>query len=338
MAPSVSIVICNYNYAGFLGEAIASALAQTVPCQVVVVDDGSTDDSRRLLADADPRVEVVLQANGGQLAAYNRGFAACTGDVVIFLDADDALEPQAAATVAPLFDEGVAKVHFRLRMVDADGRAIGGCVPHMLACGDVLAPLVRHGLLYASAPGSGNAYRRSVLARLFPLPVDLADRVGADFFTIYGAAAFGSVASCEAPLGHYRLHSQGTSSADAMVFGNAALGNNEATKVESRYVRLRAWVAQRTGGAVVYPLRLLDFSVQKSTFAMGVLAKPYLAAVIGSGDVLAQLLKSIWLRREYGAAKCVGLSLWALLVLLAPRALGHRLARHVCNPASRTSA
>ena len=65
---------------------------------MIVVDDGSSDDSRAILADQGDDVDVVLKQNGGQASALNAGIERCKGDVVIFLDADDTLHPDAAAT------------------------------------------------------------------------------------------------------------------------------------------------------------------------------------------------------------------------------------------------
>src|SRR5919107_292807 len=82
----VSIVINNYNYDRFLGRAIESALDQSYTLvEVVVVDDGSTDGSRQVMRRYSDRVVTVEQPNGGQAAAINAGFAACHGDLVVFL-------------------------------------------------------------------------------------------------------------------------------------------------------------------------------------------------------------------------------------------------------------
>src|SRR4051812_16040279 len=95
-APWASIIINNYNYGHFLRDAIDSALAQTYPCtEVIVVDDGSTDDSREVIAGYGQRVTAVFKENGGQASAFNAGFAASRGEVVVFLDADDTLLPNA---------------------------------------------------------------------------------------------------------------------------------------------------------------------------------------------------------------------------------------------------
>jgi len=92
-APRISIVVASYNYGRFLGEAIESALAQTLPpIEVIVVDDGSTDDSREI-AKRYP-VKLIEQANAGVSVARNRGARDAKGDYIVFLDADDVLEPE----------------------------------------------------------------------------------------------------------------------------------------------------------------------------------------------------------------------------------------------------
>src|SRR5262245_42167816 len=74
--PSVSIIIVNYNYEGFLRSAIDSALQQTWPCEVIVSDDGSTDGSRDQILSYGERVQAILNAHCGQGAAVNAGFLA----------------------------------------------------------------------------------------------------------------------------------------------------------------------------------------------------------------------------------------------------------------------
>lgn len=105
---NVSIVIANYNYARFLGEAIESALAQThPPLEVIVVDDGSTDDSVAV-AKRYP-VRIIEKANEGVARTRNRGAREARGEYVVFLDADDVLAPEFVARChAALRDTGAA--------------------------------------------------------------------------------------------------------------------------------------------------------------------------------------------------------------------------------------
>ena len=94
--PSVSVVICAYNYERFVAESVDSALAQEYPAdrlEIIVVDDGSTDATPDILARYADRVRVVRQRNAGLIAATTRGIEESTGDLVALLDADDAWRP-----------------------------------------------------------------------------------------------------------------------------------------------------------------------------------------------------------------------------------------------------
>ena len=99
---TTTCLISNYNYAAYVGEAVDSALGQSVPFdQIVVVDDGSTDDSFALLTAKygdHLQVEIVHQENQGQLSCFNAGFSRATGDIIFFLDADDVWLPDFLAS------------------------------------------------------------------------------------------------------------------------------------------------------------------------------------------------------------------------------------------------
>lgn len=93
----VSVIIPNYNYEKFIGAAIESALAQShKKLEIVVVDDGSSDNSCEVAAQYP--VKLLRQTNAGVSAARNRGAAEATGEMFVFLDADDLLEPYYVAT------------------------------------------------------------------------------------------------------------------------------------------------------------------------------------------------------------------------------------------------
>src|SRR5215212_9115311 len=99
-----SVVVNNFNYERFVAGAIESALEQTYGAtEVVVVDDGSTDASREVIERYDGRVVSVFKDNGGQGSAFNAGFRASRGDVVLYLDADDMLLPAAVARAMERF-------------------------------------------------------------------------------------------------------------------------------------------------------------------------------------------------------------------------------------------
>ena len=124
--PGVSIVITNYNYAQFVAAAIESALAQDHPrCEVIVVEDASSDGSREVIGRYAERVRTVfLPVNGGQVAALNAAWPLARHELLMFLDSDDLLAPHAASMVARSWAPGVAKVQFPMTSIDADGRSL----------------------------------------------------------------------------------------------------------------------------------------------------------------------------------------------------------------------
>ena len=89
----VSIIVVNYNNAEFLGTAIDSALGQNHPvCEVIVVDDCSTDNSRAIITGYGDRIRSALrETNGGQTAALNSAWPLARYPILIFLDSDDVL-------------------------------------------------------------------------------------------------------------------------------------------------------------------------------------------------------------------------------------------------------
>ena len=94
MKPLVSAIIPNYNYSRYIGEAVESALNQTYKnIEVIVVDDGSCDDSLKVLSAYVDRIKVVSQKNAGVAMARNNGVEVSTGEYVAFLDADDVWLP-----------------------------------------------------------------------------------------------------------------------------------------------------------------------------------------------------------------------------------------------------
>ena len=123
MNPLVSVIVPAYNAAPWIQGSVRSVLAQTHEhIEVIVVNDGSTDDTlARVLAIDDRRLRVVDQANAGVSAARNMGLAIAKGDHICFMDADDAMLPEnIAMKLRALEEHGVDWVYGDLIICDAD--------------------------------------------------------------------------------------------------------------------------------------------------------------------------------------------------------------------------
>lgn len=336
----ISIIVSNYNYAKFLNEALLSAHLQSYKnTELIVVDDGSTDGSREILKQWEDKATVIYQENQGQVAAYNTGFNVCTGDLVLFLDSDDILDKTLAAKVIPMFNQqSTVKVHFKMRLVDEYSRPTGTEIPSLLSEGDMARPLLEDGWLYASSPGSGNVYRKSALEKLFPLPVSKTDKVGADFFCIYGIVFFGNIASIEESLCSYRVHNKTTNSAQKtdLVFGNAAKSTDEIARFQASLIPFKSWITNITNGEIVIKHINADFSITKQAFTRRIFeSKDYLSGVTKGLELLPTTIHSIYIRRNYSIFKILAVVCMLMAIIVLPRQIGLKLASFIANPAAR---
>ncbi|MGK7899365.1 MAG: glycosyltransferase family 2 protein [Xenococcus sp. (in: cyanobacteria)] len=206
--PLVSVIVNNYNYAQFIGKSIDSALNQSYTnLEVIVVDDGSTDNSHQVIRQYGDRIQGIFQENGKQAAALNTGFAASSGDIILFLDADDYLFPTAVEQIVNAFQPEIGKVHFRLQVVDGDNEPLGYFIPSVgmsLSSGEVWRQLLQTSS-YVSSPMSGNAYRRDTLVPVFPIP-DEYKTTADDYLMISTPFYADKLASINQPIGAYRIH------------------------------------------------------------------------------------------------------------------------------------
>ena len=103
----ISVVIPTFNAADRLGRTIETVLAQSVPAhEIIVVDDGSTDETPRVCAGYGARIRTLRVANGGQQRARNLAVAEATGEWIALLDHDDLWDPEYLAETGALMDRG----------------------------------------------------------------------------------------------------------------------------------------------------------------------------------------------------------------------------------------
>ncbi len=208
--PSISVVINAYNYEQFLAEAIDSAVQQGPDVEVVVVDDGSTDDTRSLRDRYEPRVKWIEKPNGGQGSAFNVGIAESSGSIIAMLDADDRLVPGACERIQVAADQNPDAVGFlhRLRTVDGRGEPLRETIPRRrspLPSGDLYPSMISHPDDIAWQPTSGTAYRRVALNGVLPVP-EAEFRVCADVYLANTVALFGTMVAIDEIGADYRIH------------------------------------------------------------------------------------------------------------------------------------
>ena len=156
----VSVIIPCHNHAMFLGEAIETVLVQTHPkLEVMVVDDGSTDQSREV-ASAYPAVRCISQERRGLAGARNTGLCHTSGIFVVFLDADDRLLPHALEVGLAHFRRtgNCAFVYGAYRYISADGRRLGEVI--LPAPDDIYTALLRRNFIAMHAAAM---FRRTAL-------------------------------------------------------------------------------------------------------------------------------------------------------------------------------
>ena len=321
----ISIVICNYNYRQFVGRAIDSALDQThANVEVIVVDDGSTDASLQVIRAYGNRITCIEKTNGGQGSAYNAGFEHCSGDAVLFLDADDWLYPQAAQRVAAAWMPGTSKVQFTLDLVDAAGAPMGRSVPRTMHDREAME-LLRDFGAYGSPPASGNVFAATFLRQVLPMDAGTW-RTAADSVPILLAPAFGDIVSLHAPLGAYRQHRRADDG--SLLSNNAPSGLwHEFERIEwtKRYVERNL---QALGRAPRVPQMLAPWEARLAA----------LCARFGgttqdrrqrppAPHLMWFALTSVWRWPMSGVRLKSALSLWMFGVWLLPRPWAHRLAR-----------
>jgi len=211
----LSVVVVNYNYGRFVGEAVASALAlRWEDVEVVIVDDGSTDGSPAVIESYRDRVAILRTENAGQRVAANRGYALTTGDVVVFLDSDDVLPPDLPRRLAEVWTPAASKAQFRMQRIDEHGAAIGTPFPEYrpVPTPSDIRRWATETTAYPTPPGSGNAYSRWFLDLLFPVGPEVGD--AADSACLAAAPLFGDVLTVPDVVVAYRRH--GTNDSDLL--------------------------------------------------------------------------------------------------------------------------
>jgi glycosyltransferase involved in cell wall biosynthesis len=254
----ISVVIPNYNHAHFLGDAIRSALAQTYTAvEIIVVDDGSTDDSRALVESFGARVRYLWQANRGLSGARNTGIMAAQGEYIALLDADDFWEPNYLATVHALLavDPTLGAVYTGQQFVNSQGEALSQ--PSVATVGrDQLYDRLLDGEFFAP---SAVLVRRSCFTTVGLFDESL--RASEDWDMWLRVAHAYPFAGIAQPLLNYRVHGNNMSADPAYMLRYQTMvvskhfGAPEGDPASWPQDRQRAWAATAYFAAQGYFLR-----------------------------------------------------------------------------------
>jgi glycosyltransferase involved in cell wall biosynthesis len=205
--PYFTVLIDAYNYGRYVEEAVSSVLAQDFPRderEILVVDDGSTDDTAARLRKFGSAIRYLYKSNGGQASAFNYGFANARGEVIALLDADDVWLPEKLSRLREVFEQNpdAGMIYHRLYWWDGanENQADRCFIP---ISGRV--PESRGALLQCPiASTSCLAFQHRALEKLLPVPEAL--RSQADAFLAALIIFIAPIIAVENYLGKYRLH------------------------------------------------------------------------------------------------------------------------------------
>lgn len=241
--PIVSVVIPAFNASRYIGETVATVLAQTVAAlEVIVVDDGSADSTAAIVrAITDDRVRLLSRSNGGVSAARNAGIREARAQrFVAFLDADDCWDAEKLERQIAFLDQHPSCVATGclMRYVSSSGRVLG-------RSGHVVTPADRRAMAQAELfpfPISSFLVRRDVLETVGGFDESLGRPSGGaeDLDLLARLAQAGEVACVPSILGSYRIHP-----------GSAMARDRLRINREARFVRRRTAV-RRNGGDLTW--------------------------------------------------------------------------------------
>lgn len=304
----VSIVIVNHNYATFLRQSIDSALAQTYrDTEVVVIDDGSTDNSIKIIQSFGAAIIAVFKECAGQSSCYSRGLAVSSGDLLLYLDADDYLHPDCLSQVIGCWNQGCAKAHFYLHVVDESGAPMNAIVPTgRLGNGTDPLRMMRLFGAYCSPPASGNIYSRDFLAEILPMKNESELwRGGADSVTIFAAPYFGTIVAIPRILGFYRRHANASGGVSSTFQTEASLQSLE-KEHQKDLIRDRSWrlaTRQTQIPRLLEPsrlkrrmcyLRLSGRGLDSTDNRLNLLLRGVLSSILWDGYLWRQKIAMIW--------------------------------------------
>ncbi|MEW6416530.1 MAG: glycosyltransferase [Nitrospirota bacterium] len=257
---SVSVIIPTYNNGRFIKDALESLFNQTYPqelMEIIVVDDGSTDNTREILKEYMDKIIYVYQENKGIAGARNIGISRAKNEIITFLDSDDIWHEERLLRVIKKFNErqdnGI--VYHPFEVIDSLGSVIHRNFYKNFGYTEGLSGWITNDIFSGRifCGGSSFAFRRSVIERIYPIPEGI--KRGIDYYITAMSSYYAPAEYTPDILGKYRLHSRNTT----MLAGHN--GYKELAMVNKDFAYMRQKVIQRVSNLDDYNNGEIDLSI-----------------------------------------------------------------------------
>lgn len=236
-SPKVSVIIPNYNYAKYVAKTIESVLSQTYQnLEIIVVDDGSKDDSLKVLETFRDKIRVVRQKNQGVSRARNHGAAISNGEYLAFLDADDVWLPEKLEKQFEKFaeDEQIGLVHCSMTLINPNDEPIGEMCNGQE--GWVAEEFLRFERSIVIGAGSTALVKRKIFTEVGGFDYRLSTSADWDF--CYRVASRYKIGFVKKPLVLYRMHNSNMHSNINVMEHDMLLGFEKAFAADAKDLQL----------------------------------------------------------------------------------------------------
>jgi glycosyltransferase involved in cell wall biosynthesis len=207
----ISVIVPTWNNGRFIRSALESLLKQTYPgelTEIIVIDDGSTDNTREILNEYREKIIYIYQENRGIAGARNRGMSVAKGEIITFLDADDLWRGDRLKKVADAFieNEYIGMVYHPVSIVDRTGSVLFENFYKVFGYGEGLRGWITNDIIAGKVfcGGSSFAFRKELVEKVFPVPEDI--KRGIDYYMAVLSSAYSQAEYIPDLLGGYRLH------------------------------------------------------------------------------------------------------------------------------------
>jgi glycosyltransferase involved in cell wall biosynthesis len=259
---SVSVIIPTYNNGRFIKFALESLLHQNYPeelVEIIVIDDGSTDNTNEIINEYRERVIYIYQEKRGIATARNKGMSITKGEIITFLDADDMWYKKRLEMVIGKFNErkDVGIVYHPFEVIDSNGLTMHKNFYKLFGYKEGLSGWLTNAIFSGRifCGGSSFAFRKSVIDKVRPVPDDI--KRGVDYYITVMSSCYVPAGYIPDVLGKYRFHGSNIT----MSAGHSDY--NELAVVNKDFADMRQKVIEKISNLDNDNIRTIDLSILK---------------------------------------------------------------------------